>query len=339
MMKQAPDDEEQLRPTNSSEYVPVGTHAVSPLTRSFAIAFVECVFGILSGVAFYAPRPSPPRPTIPGEGGGRDMIHHVLTEYDLVTIRFVTPMAFETDVRGLGVTDEEYKACKSSILQDPNRKICTKAGTKCYMKKLKYENDSNGDIQPKYVKQGATEVDCPRGHGWLQPTPDASWQSNGWPGYCQKQLEGSNAAINICYGEITCEEESSQWSTQVARGISGGQECVQNEKPFFFDWAASPDINDRFWCTQNAPSWYGGPNPSNLTYPSSSATSTAPYEGKFCLQKAALKALSRRGWELIEPSEAFKPAWHYDYRYNDNPLREDVYASKTFKVIKRTLAM
>ena len=29
------------------------------------------------------------------------------------------------------------------------------------MKKLKYAKDSNGDMQPKYVKQGATEVDCP----------------------------------------------------------------------------------------------------------------------------------------------------------------------------------
>ena len=214
-------------------------------------------------------------------------------------------------------------------------KICTKAGIKCYMKKLKYENDSNGDIQPKYVKQGATEVDCPYGHGWLNPTSGDSWQYNGWPNYCRKQPEGSNTAINICYGEITCEEESSQWNTQVARGSSGGQECYQKE--FFFDWA-SPDINDRFWCAQDAPSWYGGPNPSNLTYPSSSATSTAPYEGKFCLQKAALKALSRRGWELIEPSEAFEPSRYYDYNYR-NPLREDVYASKTFKVIKRTLAM
>ena len=209
-------------------------------------------------------------------------------------------------------------------------KICTKAGIKCYMKKLKYEKDSNGDIQPKYVKQGATEVDCPGGHGWLQPTTDDSWQYNGWPNYCRKQPEGSNTAINICYGEITCEEESSQWNTQVARGSSGS--CQ-----FFFDWASSTN-NDRFWCAQDAPSWYGGPNPSNLTYPSSSATSTAPYEGKFCLQKAALKALSRRGWELIEPSEAFEPSRHYDSRYS-NPLREDVYASKTFKVIKRTPTM
>ena len=32
---------------------------------------------------------------------------------------------------------------------------------------------------------------------------------------------------------------------------------------------------------------------------------TQPYEGKFCLQKAALKALSRNGWELIEPYDAF----------------------------------
>lgn len=36
-----------------------------------------------------------------------------------------------------------------------------------------------------------------RGHGG----------GNGWPNYCRKQPEGSNTAINICYGEITCEEK------------------------------------------------------------------------------------------------------------------------------------
>ena len=332
MMKGAAEDDEQLRPTSSSEDVRRATLAVPPVWRSFAIAIVACVFGILAGVAFHAPRP-----TAPCEGGGHHAHGNFVTEYDLVTVRYDTPAAFETDVRGLGVTDKEYKACKSSILQDPNRKICTKAGTKCYMKKLKYEEDSDGDMQPKYVKEGATEVDCPYGHGWLQPTPDDNWRNgghgdvNGWPDYCRKQPEGSNIAINICYGDITCEEESSQWSTQVARGYSSGG-CQ-----FFFD-LASPTNNDRFWCAKDAPSWYGGPNPSNLTYPSSSATSTAPYEGKFCLQKAALKALSRRGWELIEPSEAFEPGRYYDYNYR-NPLREDVYASKTFKLIKHTPTM
>ena len=343
MMKQAPDDEELLRPTNSSEDVPVGTRTASPMWRSFAIAIASCVLGILAGVAFHAPRPSPPRPSVPGEGGGYYTHHQFVTEYDLVTIRYETPMAFETDVRGLGVTDEEYKTCKSSILQDPNRKICTKAGFKCYMKKLKYAKDNDGDIHPKYVKEGATEVDCPQKQvppNFLQST---SFSFDGWPDDCRKRLdEYGNKPINICYGEIKCEEESSQWSTHVARG------SLEGSCQFFFDWPPPYPYNNycggcdqdkyRFWCAQDAPSWYGGPNPSNLTYPSSSATSTEPYEGKFCLQKAALKALSRRGWELIEPSEAFKPAWYYDYSSTYRPLHQDVYASKTFKVIKRTPA-
>ena len=104
-MKEASEDEEQLRPANSSEDVPFVTHAVSPMWRSFAIAIVACVFGILAGVTFHSPRPPPPQPIIPGEGGGHHMHHHFVTEYDLVTIRYETPMAFETDVRGLGVTD------------------------------------------------------------------------------------------------------------------------------------------------------------------------------------------------------------------------------------------
>jgi len=325
------EDSQPLCPDNSSEDAPNHARAVPPMWRSVSIALVACVVGIVGGVTFFAP-PPPPRGIADG-GHGR-----FITEYDLVTIRYDTPMAFETDVIGLGVTDKEYKECKSSILLDPSRKICTKASTKCYMKKLKYEQNSDGEIQPKYVKDGATEVDCPSGHDWLQPTPDDSWRYNGWPNYCRKRFEGSNTDMNICYGEMTCEEESSQWSAQVTKGYCDSPciGCRQDEKPFVLDWLAP--ANSRFWCAGDAPSWYGGPNPLNLSYPSPSATKTTPYNGKFCLQQAALKALSRRGWELIEPLEAFEPNWHYDSRYN-NPRREDVYLPKTFKVIKRTPAV
>ena len=319
MMKHASEDDEQLRPTNSSEGAPVGTHAASPAWRSFAIAIAACVVGVLAGVAFHAPRPPPPQPIRPGEGGGHHMHQHFVTEYDLVTIRYETPMAFETDVRGLGVTDEEYKACKSSILQDPNRKICTKANFKCYKKKLKYQPDANGDIQPTYVKEGATEIECPTtsSYGncdWRNTQSCTAAQENsmgysGWPSSCQVQLDGTNTRVNICYSEIPCEEEQTQWSAGFFQS-SGGQYDYQ-------------------WSGHGHPSWTGGLQPSNVAYPH--ATLTAQYEGKFCLQKAALKALSRKGWELIEPSEAFEAGYGSRGR--------DLYSSKTFKVIKRTLAM
>merc|ERR1712159_431439 len=311
MMKEASEDEEQLRPANSSEGVPFVTHAVSPMWRSFAIAIVACVFGILAGVAFHSPRPPPPQPIIPGEGGGHHMHHHFVTEYDLVTIRYKTPMWFETDVRGLGVTDKEYKACKSSILQDPNRKICTKADFKCYKKKLKYQPDANGDIQPTYVKEGATEIKCPANDCYRrQCDPIYGYYYGGWTSDCRIKLEGTDNSIDICFYELPCEEEQIQWNADNFN-FTGQYSWTPGGSP---SWGAVPP----------APSWSGGLNPSNMTDPSSSATLTAPYEGKFCLQKAVLKALSRRGWELIEPSEAFGL---------------DYYRSKTFKVIKRTLAM
>ena len=86
---------------------------------------------------------------------------------------------------------------KSSNLQVLNRKICTKPGNECLMKKLKNEKDSNGDIQPKDVKRGATDVDCPSGGPQV-------WSNNGfcnhgqWPTYCRKQFEGSNTDMDIC---------------------------------------------------------------------------------------------------------------------------------------------
>jgi len=260
------------------------------------------------------------------------MHHHFVTEYDLVTIRYETPMAFETDVRGLGVTDKEYKACKSSILQDPNRKICTKADFKCYKKKLKYQPDANGDMQPTYAKEGATEIECPKYSEWdygeVWPGRNSepyrfNYYGQESPSKCTARLEGTNEDINICYYEIKCLEEESQWDS-TATHVHGEKFGEQSR----FNWPR--DGARRF-------SWQGGLNPANVTYVNPTPT-TGYTEGKFCLQKAALKALSRRGWELIQPSEAFEPSRYYDYNYR-NPLREDVYASKTFKVIKRTLAM
>ena len=246
-----------------------------------------------------------------------------VSEYDLVTIRYATPAAFETDVRALGVTDAEYKACESSALRNPRQKICTRPGVKCFKKKLIYEKDAGGDMQPMHVKRGATEVDCPS-------APDFSWLENVgrnlyiWPQFCR---ERASDGTPICYAEVYCEEESIQWSFEsdtternqfVIKGLTGQR----------------PEQHSAiFWNTDKSPAWYGGLVPSNMTYPSSGASLTTPYQGKFCLQKAVLKALSRRGWELIEPDEAFKPSWHYDYRYNP-AYREDIYAPKTFKVRK-----
>ena len=329
MMKEASEDEEQLRPANSSEDVPFVTHAVSPMWRSFAIAIVACVFGILAGVTFHSPRPPPPQPIIPGEGGGHHMHHHFVTEYDLVTIRYETPMAFETDVRGLGVTDKEYKACKSSIFQDPNRKICTKADFKCYKKKLKYQPDANGDMQPTYVKEGATEIECPKYSDYdyrVWPTGLSepyrfTYKNNGGSESaikCTARLEGTNEDINICYYETKCLEEESQWDSTAT--------CVQGEKfgeQTRFTWPRNSDNR----CVSQRFSWQGGLDPANVTYVNPTPT-TGYTEGKFCLQKAALKALSRRGWELIEPSEALEPYGYYIY-----------YRPKTFKVIKRTATM
>ena len=233
MMKHAFEDDEQLRPTNSSEGAPVGTHAASPAWRSFAIAIAACVVGILAGVAFHAPRPPPPQPIRPGEGGGHHMHQHFVTEYDLVTIRYETPMAFETDVKGLGVTDKEYKACKSSILQDPNRKICTKADFKCYKKKLKYQPDANGDIQPTYVKEGATEIECPKlsscGSYFYSPEyPDTSYtnqrcelgRGSVWP-------IGKSEPFPFNYAEYTNSQERQSCTAQISRMLRIQKDCYE----------------------------------------------------------------------------------------------------------------
>ncbi len=153
---------------------------------------------------------------------------------------------------------------------------------------------------------------------------------------CTARLEGTNEDINICYYEIKCLEEESQWDS-TATHVHG--EKFQLSERTMNSRSGDPKDSRFNWPRDGARrfSWQGGLNPANVTYANPTPT-TGYTEGKFCLQKAALKALSRRGWELIQPSEAFEPSRYYDYNYR-NPLREDVYASKTFKVIKRTLAM
>lgn len=323
------EDEEQLRPENSSDDAGAEprVHGMTPMGRSALIALAACALGILGGAAFHGPPPHGG----PGGRGERDMHHRYVTEYDLVTIRYETPMAFETDVRAVGVTDKEYKACDSSILRAPDQKICTKVGAKCYMKKLKNEEDASGNARATYVKEGATEVDCPstNGHDWLYAEDD-KWRYNGWPDYCRKQSAETNALINICYGELLCAEDSSQWTAKSEYGFCNGA-----SQQYFVDWSTRPDANDRFWCAKDSPAWYGGVDVSKMTYPGDRSGVTTPYEGKFCLQKAAFKALSRAGWELIEPTEAFKPSWKYNNNYA-NPFLEDEYAAKTYKVKKVT---
>jgi len=322
------EDEEQLHPENSSGDATAEprVHGMTSMGRSALIALAACAFGILGGAAFHGPPPHGG----PGGRGGYDMHHRYVTEYDLVTIRYETPMAFETDVRALGVTDKEYKACDSSILRAPEQKICTKVGAKCYMKKLKNEKDASGNDRATYVKEGATEVDCPsNGHDWLN-TEDDKWRYNGWPDYCRKQSAETNSQINICYGELLCAEASSQWTAKSEYGFCNGA-----SQQYFVDWSTRPNTNDRFWCAKDSPSWYGGVDVSKMAYPGDRSGVTTPYEGKFCLQKAAFKALSRAGWELIEPTEAFKPSWTYNKNYA-NPFLEDEYAAKTYKVKKVT---
>ena len=73
--------------------------------------------------------------------GDEVLYKRLVNEYDLVNIRYVTPAAFETDVRALGVTAAEFKACKLTILRAPHQKICTRSGLKCFEKKSIYERN------------------------------------------------------------------------------------------------------------------------------------------------------------------------------------------------------
>ena len=137
---------------------------------------------------------------------------------------------------------------------------------------------------------------------------------------------------NKCYYEFKCLEEEPQWDSPAT--------CVQGEK---FSWRWDSSEKTRFtWpragnkCAPQRFSWQGGLNPANVTY--ANPTPTTGYTGKFCLQKAALKALSRRGCELIQTSEEFEPHGYYGGYYRNEWIR-DLYSSKTFKVIKRTPTM
>ena len=344
MAEHSPADQDPLINETSSDaaHTAQRVEVRSSLSTRFGVlvAVAAYVFGVFSGLRL------PMRDRGANGTGHGAHRNRVVTEYDLVSIRYATPAAFEADVRSLGVTEKEYATCASSMHTDPRRKVCSKVEVKCFMKKLKYEKDAHGDIRPTYVTEGASEIQCPVSSSiaqWLRVPSDDEYDYwgggnsmgnngwNGWPIDCGKRFEDSRKWVNICYGKVSCSEEVSQWSTEFPYlNVSNS-----DARDFYINWSTMSQ--PAYWSSRNTPpSWYGGPNPSNITYPSSAATFSAPYQGKFCLQKAALKALLRRGWELIEPEEAFKPARRFDGRFKYDPWREDELATKTFKVKKFT---
>jgi hypothetical protein len=306
------------------------------------VAVIAVLVGLLLGVAFGHDGDSSSAPL----GSNRAYEHQFVSEYDLIrTYSNIpepnnsrspayhytnTPMDFETAMRATGITQKEYAACNSSIYQDPNRQICTKYGNPvCYKKKLKYINDESGETVPYYTEDGAAEVACPSSPSRSSP------QQWGWPGDCYAR-PGGTARQLICYADLPCKKEELQWTAGVRVevkskwyywqgynvGWTGGMDpTAKSPWPLSAKHEAvlsyhHEDTTDR--------------DTSDTTDTSDTDTSVAktesssrvgpqmtqPYEGKFCLQKAALKALSRNGWELIEPYDAF--------------------TAETWKVIKRS---
>ena len=329
MMKS--EDEEQLRPENSSAAVPTP----SPDERSRAsralgvvsVALASIALGGLLGRRLGGPRETP----------GVDPRGFV-TDYDLVSVSYETPGAFEADARALGVREREFDACESSTKRFPKQKVCVKVDFKCYAKRLKYEKDANGEIHPIYVKEGANEIDCPTNFGnWLWSSPrDAPSYYSGWPNTCQTRLPGVDAPFNICYVEYSCVEQASQWSAAQLLKVSGGYSGTTYAIPWpeRTGWGFQNDGG--FWSSSFSPSWSGGVDPSNVTYPVEQASLTPAYKGKFCLQRATLRALSRRGWELIEPDTALEPYFSPETRTLSSGSTGMTYPVKVFKVMKRS---
>lgn len=229
---------------------------------------------------------------------------HYVSEYDLIpTYTFPdddatpqpssvmeesSPANFENAMRSAGVTDAEYAACNSSIYQEPNRRVCVKVGKPvCYKKKVKVLTDESGETASVFLKEGAVELPCPY---------DVSENERpSWPSECYYPVGGaySNRQI-ICYYKLPCQEEVSQWSaTELSIEIEGTNSYVD-----------TMEGTNSLFLDLSFVGWNGGPDPANIT-DYDNVDWTNPYEGKFCLQKAGLKALSRNGWELIEPYDAF----------------------------------
>lgn len=286
------DDEEVQRDEETARLHPESSSKVTKrcyqsLCRSAAVAAMACLFGILLGTSFVH-RPSSEPVYEQHHQYVKQREHQYVSEYDIVHTHSVpcaswqspqsictsTPMDFETAMRQTGITDEEYAACNSSIYRDPGRKVCAKADRVCYKKKPK-RVDVNGTTVPIYSKEGATEVTCPSGcEGNCES--DDHWY---WSSICR---DGGKI---ICYTTIPCGEEVSQWTATAIQ--------MRGDNNFDLQWQ---------WTGLNA-GWEGGLHPANITW--HNPILTQPYQGKFCLQKAALKALSRNGWELADPYEAF----------------------------------
>jgi len=199
-----------------------------------------------------------------------------ITEYDLIRTYSTfsatassSPIKFERGMRATGVSVEEYRACNSSVYQDPDRKICSEFGSLVCYKPVPNESP--------------VEVKCPDNYNSV-PTQ--------WPRECYKSKDGRQEAI--CYTTASCNQTVSQWAAKTV--------------------TVNSTASLGHWSSRNV-GWNGGLDPK---YPYKKVdvykgfgrdtfNLTKPYDlaAIECLQKAALKSLSRNGWELADPSQAF----------------------------------
>jgi hypothetical protein len=108
----------------------------------------------------------------------------------------------------------------------------------------------------------------------------------------------------LCYVNIMCEDQAIQWKIK-------GKEFNFRSAGYYYSGGSLKLVGWQGGADPFQPLAEIGTNHSKQFYEKYRSLNnvplnmTEPYRGKLCLQKAALKALSRRGWELTDPAGAF----------------------------------
>lgn len=219
-----------------------------------------------------------------------------------------SPILFEQAMNATGITEEEYAACNSSIHQDPDRKICLKLIGHCY----RIERDGTKTRAPCPDTRDVKVVDD------FSPVITMKGLSKFCLGNDEPDSSQTESSAPTCTIELQCVQTTTQWNAPEywLREQEAQKKAAITPGEVVFSLFDLDDVLVSHGTFNSYPGGYNagmstdGPfvyfDTISNTYTRPNHTEPYSMEGQICLMKAALKALSKNGWELADPASAFQ---------------------------------
>mmetsp|Transcript_37280 Transcript_37280/g.81178 ORF Transcript_37280/g.81178 Transcript_37280/m.81178 type:complete len:417 (-) Transcript_37280:13-1263(-) len=253
-----------------------------------------------------------------------------------------SPADFEEAMRATGLSDAEYAACNSSIYQEPDRKVCAKIRILSYVEAILggYDEKTVISCDTEVLQWTALNMGIEVVKEVLNTTPSPPTStfrpygqrfSTQTPTQRDSEVPFNMFLSSLSGGLTAAPGVSSTYSPTTTPNNERVHKNVQESPTFLYRWrgftkhsraqtyyASWSSWNSfhgtgaeyRPWLTSVG--WLGGLRTrwqiSQSPTTQLGGLATEPYDerGLDCLLKAALGALSRQGWELLEPMWALQ---------------------------------